>query len=317
MTNAGFGALAVTLRAIVEPGDEVIFLSPPWFFYELLIAGADAVPVRLARAAGVRPRPWTPSPRRSRRGRGRSSSTARTTRPAGSTRSRRSARWRACSTAASRRNGRTIHLIADEPYHRIVFDGIRFHSAAEVYPGTIITYSYGKTLLAPGQRLGYIAVPPTSPERRRSAGDRAVPVGHRLRVPQRAAAAQRRRPRGRVDRRRRGCRPAATGWSGRCAMGYETTNPEGTFYILAMAPIDDDQAFGAARRTRRARPAGDRRGAARLGPRLADGLRRDGRAGPPVFEREALRPARLKTRPPRLTRAPFRSVGRRGPRRAK
>ena len=47
MTNAGFGALTVTLRAITEPGDEVLYLSPPWFFYELLIAGADAVPVPL------------------------------------------------------------------------------------------------------------------------------------------------------------------------------------------------------------------------------------------------------------------------------
>ncbi len=47
MTNAGFAALAVTMRAILEPGDEVIFLSPPWFFYELLILAADGVPVRV------------------------------------------------------------------------------------------------------------------------------------------------------------------------------------------------------------------------------------------------------------------------------
>ena len=47
MTNGGFAALAVTLRAIVEPGDEVVFVSPPWFFYELLIMAADGVPVRV------------------------------------------------------------------------------------------------------------------------------------------------------------------------------------------------------------------------------------------------------------------------------
>jgi aspartate aminotransferase len=28
------------------------------------------------------------------------------------------------------------------------------------------------------------------------------------------------------------------------AMGYEPTTPEGTFYIMAKAPIDDDMAFG-------------------------------------------------------------------------
>ena len=26
-------------------------------------------------------------------------------------------------------------------------------------------------------------------------------------------------------------------------MGYETTNPEGTFYVLVRCPTDDDQAF--------------------------------------------------------------------------
>ena len=27
-------------------------------------------------------------------------------------------------------------------------------------------------------------------------------------------------------------------------MGYETTMPEGTFYVMARSPIDDDEAFG-------------------------------------------------------------------------
>ena len=47
MTNGGFAALAVAFRTIVEPGDEVIFLSPPWWFYEILIRAAGGVPVRV------------------------------------------------------------------------------------------------------------------------------------------------------------------------------------------------------------------------------------------------------------------------------
>src|SRR5206468_2912214 len=39
------------------------------------------------------------------------------------------------------------------------------HSPAEVYPNTVVTYSYGKTLLTPGMLLGYIAIPPTMPDR--------------------------------------------------------------------------------------------------------------------------------------------------------
>ena len=36
---------------------------------------------------------------------------------------------------------------------------------AEFYPHTLIAYSYGKTLLAPGQRVGYLALPPALPDR--------------------------------------------------------------------------------------------------------------------------------------------------------
>ena len=126
MTNGGFAALAVTLRAIVEPGDEVIFLSPPWFFYELLIVAAGGTAVRLkldppgfdldpgAIAAAITPQtraiivntPHNPSGR---------------VYPAADL-----AAIGALLESASQQNGRTIHLIADEPYNRILFDGRTF-----------------------------------------------------------------------------------------------------------------------------------------------------------------------------------------------
>jgi aspartate aminotransferase len=244
MTNAGFGALTVTLRAISEPGDEVIYLSPPWFFYELLIAGADAIPVRLklsppafdldpeAIAAAITPRtravivnsPHNPTGR---------------VYPLEAL-----SRLATLLDGASRRNGRTVHLIADEPYRRILFDGMRYHSASEVYPGTIITYSYGKVLLAPGQRLGYIAVPPTSPERqalRRSIELFQWATGYAFAdaLMQHSTADLENvsidipRMQARRDRMVGALRE----------MGYQTTNPEGTFYLLVRCPTEDDQAF--------------------------------------------------------------------------
>src|SRR5262249_39990710 len=66
---------------------------------------------------------------------------------------------------ASARNGRRIYILADEPYSRIVFDGRPFHSPPAFYPHTLLAYSYGKVLLAPGQRIGFLALPPTLPER--------------------------------------------------------------------------------------------------------------------------------------------------------
>jgi aspartate aminotransferase len=247
LTNAGFGALTVILRAITEPGDEVIYLSPPWFFYELLIAGADAVPVPLklsppefeldpeAIAAAITPRtravivnsPHNPS------GQVYPLETL--------------SRLATLLEDASRSNGRTVHLIADEPYRRIVFDGIRYHSAAEVYPGTIIAYSYGKVTLAPGQRLGYIALPPTSPERpelRRAIELFQWATGYAFAdaLMQHSTADLETvsidipRMQARRDRLVGALR----------AMGYQTTNPQGTFYILVRCPTDDDQAFAEA-----------------------------------------------------------------------
>ena len=244
MTNGGFGALATAMRALVERGDEVIFLSPPWFFYEFMILAAEGVPVRLRLAppafepdlvelaAAITPRtravifntPHNPSGR---------VYPLETLRQLGE-----------ALTAASARVGHPIFLISDEPYNRIVFDGRQFHSPAEVYPHTVIAYSYGKTLLAPGQRIGYLAWPPTMPGRAafgetvmvaQMATGFAFPnallqhaIGELEGLSIDVAAMQRRRDRLVAALRQ---------------IGYQTTMPEGTFYVMARAPIADDVAF--------------------------------------------------------------------------
>ncbi len=244
MTNGGFAALAVAFRAIVEPGDEVVFLSPPWFFYEVLILAAGGVPVRVPLAppsfdldlaaieAAITPRtravllnsPHNPS--------GRVYTLADLEALAHTLR------------AAAARIGRPIFLVSDEPYNRIIFDGRAFHSPSEVYPDTIITYSYGKTLLAPGMRIGYLTTPPTMTDREAlrskvlvaqiASGfsfpnallQHAIEDIERLSIDIRALERRRNRMVGALD-----------------GMGYEPTTPEGTFYIMAKAPIDDDVAF--------------------------------------------------------------------------
>ena len=70
---------------------------------------------------------------------------------------------------ASARLGRRVFLLSDEPYRRLRFDGSDFTSPASFYPWTLISYSYGKVLLAPGQRLGYLAISPLMPAPERKA----------------------------------------------------------------------------------------------------------------------------------------------------
>ena len=47
---------------------------------------------------------------------------------------------------------------SDEPYARLVFEGKPFPSPAAYYPYSMIAYSYGKVLLTPGQRIGFLAL---------------------------------------------------------------------------------------------------------------------------------------------------------------
>lgn len=244
MTNGGFAALAVALRTLVDPGDEVIFLSPPWFFYELLILAVDGTPVRVRLepprfdldiervAAAITPRtravlvnsPHNPSGR---------------IYPPESLQTLADA-----LTDASARIGHPVWIISDEPYNRIVFDGRTYHGPAEVYPHTVITYSYGKTLLAPGQRIGFLTVPPTLPERaelrdefmlQQFAAGYAYPnalLQHALADLEKLSIDI-----GALERRRDRLVPALR------ELGYDASMPEGTFYTMARSPIPDDRAF--------------------------------------------------------------------------
>ncbi|HEY7600815.1 MAG TPA: aminotransferase class I/II-fold pyridoxal phosphate-dependent enzyme [Candidatus Limnocylindrales bacterium] len=246
MTNGGFAAIAVALRMLLEPGDEAVYLSPPWFFYEQLILAADGLPVRvpltpprfeleLAKIeAAITPRtrvvmlnsPHNPSGR---------------VYPLADLR-----RLADLLERAGARIGRPIYLLSDEPYRRILFDDVRFHSPAEAYPHTIVTYSYGKQLLAPGMRIGYLTWPPTLPaaERERLRDDAFVhqcAAGYLFPNADLQHALADLEPL-LIDmsqmQRRRDRMVAELG-----AMGYQPTTPEGTFYILARSPLPDDEAF--------------------------------------------------------------------------
>ena len=55
----------------------------------------------------------------------------------------------------TKENGRVIYLVSDEPYRRIVFDGVRVAPAMSAYQNTIVASSYSKELSIPGERIGF------------------------------------------------------------------------------------------------------------------------------------------------------------------
>ncbi len=55
---------------------------------------------------------------------------------------------------------RTIYLISDEPYRKIVYDGGKVPSIFNCYRESIIATSYSKDISVPGERIGFLAVNP-------------------------------------------------------------------------------------------------------------------------------------------------------------
>lgn len=244
LTTGGFTAIGLALKAVADPGDEVIFTLPPWFFYEPIAIEAGLVPVKVrcdpetfdldlaAIAAAINPATRvvivnTPN-----------NPTGRIYPPS------LLQDLAELLEQASRTNGRRIYLLSDEAYNRIVYDGARFHSPAEYYPYTLLAYSYGKTHLAPGQRIGYLALPPTMPERRalREALE-ALQMAMGWIYPN--AVLQYALPRleqfsidvAQLQRKRDILVEALT------EMGYRLHRPEGCFYLFVHAPAADDVAF--------------------------------------------------------------------------
>jgi aspartate aminotransferase len=169
LTTGAFAAIMVAFHHVLDAGDEAIFSEPAWFCYEPLLLAAAAVPRKVTlktpsfdldldaidAAIGSKTRLLiinTPH------------------NPTGRIYSREVLEKVAdLLERGSARIGHRIYLLSDEPYRRLRFDGRGFDSPASVYPWTFISYSYGKVLLAPGQRLGYLAISPLMPDAERRA----------------------------------------------------------------------------------------------------------------------------------------------------
>lgn len=243
LTKGASSALAVALTALCDPGDEVIYVCPPWFFYEPMIAFVHAVPKRVdadsgsfdldpeAIAAAITPRTRAVivnSP---------NNPTGRIYPP------ETLARLGAVLTGASEAHGRAIALISDESYNRIVFDGCAFSSPTAYYPHSFLVYSYAKALLTPGQRLGYLALAPAMPDRERIREAVLLTQCAGYGFPD--AVLQHALPEleglcidlGALQRRRDVLAGALR------EQGYDVALPEGAWYVLPRSPLADDAAF--------------------------------------------------------------------------
>jgi aspartate aminotransferase len=168
LTNGAIAGLTVALRTVVDPGDEVIYLSPPWFGYEPMIRERRAVAVRVdlqppvfdidvpAIEAAITERTRVVIVNSPNNPTGRIYQPAELQELAG------------VLERASTRNGRPIYVVSDEAYSRVLFDGRQFTSPAAFYPRTLLVYTYAKTHADAGPANRLHRSPPG--DARRSAG---------------------------------------------------------------------------------------------------------------------------------------------------
>jgi aspartate aminotransferase len=243
MSCGAGGALNVILKALLDPGDEVIVLKPFFVEYPFYIENYGGV-VKFARTnadfsldiAAI------------------SKAINRKTKaiiinspnnPTGKVYSKKNiADLARLLKEKGRAYNKAIYLISDEPYAEIVFDSITVPSVLKAYPNSIIAYSYSKTLSLPGERIGYIAVNPKIHEVRDLISalilcTRIMGFVNAPALMQRIVARlQHVAVDVKVYQKKRDLLCA-----GLTKAGYKFEKPQGAFYLFVQSPIPDDVEF--------------------------------------------------------------------------
>ena len=146
--------------------------------------------------------------------------------------------------AALSRADHTIVVISDEPYTSIVYDGVKCPSPADCISNCLIATSWSKKWGLAGERIGYLAISPKITEadslfeacvftNRVSGFVNAPAIWQHV-----VAQAPDKSPDMALYHEKRDvlC-------DGLLKLGYELNKPQGAFYIFPKTPIPDDAAF--------------------------------------------------------------------------
>ena len=144
----------------------------------------------------------------------------------------------------SREIGHPIYIIADEPYRELVYDGVDVPYLPNIYPDTVICYSYSKILSLPGERIGYVCVPDSaadSGELFAAIAGASRTLGHvcapSLQQKVIAQCVDIRPDLRTYDHNRMALYNALTSY------GYRCVKPDGAFYLFVEAPGGNAKAF--------------------------------------------------------------------------
>ncbi len=243
MTTGAAGAINVAMRAILNPGDEVIIFIPWFVDYYNYIENHDGVVKPILTDEQFMPRldtlEATIGPRT------RALLINSPNNPSGVVYGEDLLKQMGeLLRQKETRYGTQIFIVSDEPYRNIVFDGLPFPSPLNFHRHSIIATSYSKELSIAGERIGYIALHPDSEDHdemiqaltfcNRTLGFINAPalMQNLVRNLQEVSV-----PVAEYQRLRDFI------YGHLVDVGYSVVKPQGAFYIFPKSPLADDIAF--------------------------------------------------------------------------
>ena len=244
MTVGAAGGLNVILKALINPGDEVVTFAPYFGEYRSYCSNYDAVLVE------VSPDPplFQPNLKEFEE-----KITAKTkaviintpNNPTGVVYSEDVIKKMAEILENKQKEfGTDIYIISDEPYRELAYDGVEVPYLTKYYNNTIVAYSYSKSLSLPGERIGYLVVPDEAADSKDIIG--AANVATRILGFVNAPTLQQKLVKeclnektdiSYYDRNRE------TLYNGLTEIGFSCIKPEGAFYLFVKSPIEDEKEF--------------------------------------------------------------------------
>lgn len=244
MTVGAAGGINVTLKAIVNPGDEIMVIAPYFGEYDNYISNFDGVKVMvnadLERFSinfedfekKISPKTKCViinSPNN----------------PTGAVYTENDIKKLAEILEKKQTEyGTSIYLFSDEPYREIVFNGVEIPYVTNYYKNTVVGYSYSKSLSLPGERIGYLVVPSELDDFDEVIS--AMSVANRILGFVNAPSLMQKVVKKVIgntsdlsvyEENKNILYKALT------EMGYDCIEPKGTFYMFPKCPIADDKEF--------------------------------------------------------------------------
>ena len=225
MTVGAAGGLNVILKALLNPGDEVITFAPYFGEYRSYVSNFDGVLVEISPDTET----FQPTPNN----------------PTGVIYSEETIqRMAAILNAKQQEFGTDIYLISDEPYRELAYDKTEVPYLTKYYDNTVVGYSFSKSLSLPGERIGYLVIPDEAADSEMLI--RAANVATRILGFVNAPTLQQKLVKycleektdiSYYDRNREVL------YQGLRNLGFSCIKPEGAFYLFMKSPVADEKQF--------------------------------------------------------------------------